>query len=216
MFRIISLLGFALVIGWIIKDVRSKPDDSEKIKEWFNQKPKAYIESLKIKDLITNIYALKNFIFLLTLVCFVVLAFTAFIPRIVFGQAPGGVLLMLHVAIAPLFALCIALLALMWAHQNRLFASDVQWFWRYLLRKNTSENAGPVFDVMPKIYFWLFALLAVVLMSSIVLSMFPLFGMEGQDYLLQWHRYSALLFSLVVFGQVYLMLRKQAKKTKAD
>lgn len=212
MFRIISLLGFMLVIGWIIKDLRSRPEESEKLKEWFNQKPKAYIGSLNFKDLISNIYGLKNIIFLLTLFCFAVLALTAFIPRIVFGQAPGGVLLMLHVAVAPVFALCIALLVLMWAHQYRLFASDVQRFWRYVLGKNRSENDGPVFDVLPKIYFWLFALLAVVLMSSIVLSMFPLFGMEGQDFLLQWHRYSALLFSLVVFGQIYLMLRKETKK----
>jgi len=48
--------------------------------------------------------------------------------------------------------------------------------------------------------------LALPVILSIVLSMFPLFGTDGQEFLLQLHRYSALLFALVAIMYTYLVI----------
>jgi cytochrome b561 len=78
-------------------------------------------------------------------------------------------------------------LALMWAENRRFNKND----WPYL----------------QKICFWLIIILAIPLILSIVLSMFPLFGTKGQEFLLDTHRYCALLLALVAIVYTYLIIR---------
>jgi hypothetical protein len=42
--------------------------------------------------------------------------------------------------------------------------------------------------------------------------MFPLFGTDGQEFLLNLHRYSALLLALVAIVHTYLIIRTQMEQ----
>jgi hypothetical protein len=54
--------------------------------------------------------------------------------------------------------------------------------------------------------------LALPVILSVVLSMFPLFGTDGQEFLLNLHRYSALLLALVAIVHTYLIIRTQMEQ----
>ena len=49
-------------------------------------------------------------------------------------------------------------------------------------------------------------LLALPVILSIVLSMFPLFGTDGQVWLLDLHRYSAVLLVMAILVHTYLTI----------
>jgi hypothetical protein len=100
------------------------------------------------------------------------------------GGPVSGLILILHVAAGPVFAVCLAFLAITLASKFRMQAGDaahkVKWA------------------------FWLVLLFAVPLISSAILTMFPIFGTEGQYVLLHLHGYSALLLVLTIAVTYYL------------
>jgi hypothetical protein len=93
---------------------------------------------------------------------------------IITGKTIAGWTLILHCLAAPLFAIGIAAVALMWAG-------------RYM---EGGRAAGAV-------VFWLMLISGMVTILSIGLTMTPMFGVEDQHFLLDVHRYSSL--ALVVF-----------------
>jgi uncharacterized membrane protein YagU involved in acid resistance len=124
------------------------------------------------------------------LVCFLGLVITGFYPEMVFGESISGYWLILHTAFAPVFAVSLAVLAVMWA--GKCYLRKGEWN-------------------LQKIFFWLIVILAVPVILSIVLSMFNLFGTEGQEFLLQLHRYSALLLALIAIVYIYLTIRSKGE-----
>ena len=155
---------------------------------------------------------LRKLVYLLALLCFVVLAFTGFYPTIVLGKHISGYLVMVHATFAPVFAICLAVLAVMWARNSRFNGSEWPWFQRFVRRitltKSTGKEAPPKSSELgQKISFWLIIFLALPLALSIVLSMFPIFGTHWQELLLEIHRYTALVFFLVAIVHIYLMIR---------
>jgi cytochrome b subunit of formate dehydrogenase len=101
----------------------------------------------------------------------------------IFGKVLGGWFLILHVAAAPLFALGVAAIAVLWADRRQYAASP----------------GAQELDTGTKVLFWLMVLAAEVSMISAVLPMTPLYGSHGMHVLLDVHRYSSLaLFILVV------------------
>ena len=159
----------------------------------------------------------RMLVYLVALVCFVVLALTGFYPVLVLGEHISGYLVMLHATFAPVFAICIAVLAVMWASNCRFAPGDWPWFERIVQRitsakgvdkaaKNKSSGFGQ------KITFWLIIFLTLPLALSIVLSMFPLFGTHWQEILLGLHRYTAYVFTVVVILHTFLLIRTTAKK----
>jgi len=163
-------------------------------------------------DVNVIINLLKKLIYILALVCFAVLAVTGFIPWLL-GKSLSGYLLMIHATFAPVFALCMAVLAVMEAHNQRFDKSD----WLFLLRmvRLKTPDEGPVSNgsvLVMKVCFWLICVLAVPLFLSSVLSMFPLFGTAGQKFLFHLHRYGALLFALAAIVYICLSIRKRAAK----
>lgn len=159
---------------------------------------------------------LRKLFYLLALICFIVLAITGFYPTVVLGKHISGYLVMLHATFAPVFAICLAVLALMWAHHYRFIQSDWPWLQRILPRIVQLKTAGKETltegsALGQKIAFWLLVLLALPLILSIVLSMFPLFGTHWQELLLSIHRYTALVFALVAIVRIYLTIRAQMK-----
>jgi len=160
---------------------------------------------------------LRKLVYLLALLCLIVLAFTGFYPTLVLGEHISGYLVMVHATFAPVFAICLAVLAVMWARSSRLAANDWPWFQRLVQRvtliKSTGEEAHRESPSLgQKISFWLIIFLALPLALSIVLSMFPIFGTHWQELLLGIHRYTAVLFSLAAIVHIYLMIRCKANE----
>jgi len=174
---------------------------------------------------------LRKLVYLLALLCFAVLFITGFYSKLIYGTTISGYWLMLHATFAPIFAICMAILAVMWAHDCRLDKRYWPWLQRILrvgcamhTTKIMVGDAHPTsanvavpekHELAQKICFWLIVVLALPLILSIILSMFPLFGTHWQELLADTHRYSALLFALVVIVHTYLMVIIQAKRIAA-
>jgi cytochrome b subunit of formate dehydrogenase len=159
----------------------------------------------------------KKLVYWVALLCFIVLAVTGFAQRLLLGEAISGYWLMLHATCAPVFAVCLALLALMWAPRCVFRWGDWPWLEGLIrrvikLEADAAEPASVGFNLGQKVTFWLIIILALPLILSIVSSMFPFFGTHWQELLLDTHRYSALLLALAVIVHTYLMIRAQMKE----
>jgi cytochrome b subunit of formate dehydrogenase len=151
-------------------------------------------------------------VYLVALLCFVVLAVTGFYPTLLLGEHITGYLIMVHATFAPVFAVCLAVLAVMWARRCGFAGGDWPCFERIVRRIASAENpddesSGQSAGVGQKIVFWLIMLLALPLTLSIVLSMYPFFGTHWQEILLSMHRYSALAFAMAAILHTYFIIR---------
>lgn len=159
---------------------------------------------------------LRILAYLAAVFSFAVLAVTGFYPVLVLGEHISGYLVMVHATFAPVFAVCLAVLAVMWARHCRFTRGDWPWFERIVQRVTLAGSC----DEKPlrkssslgqKITFWLIVFLALPLALSIVLSMFPLFGTHGQELLLGTHRSIAMIFAPVAIVHTILLVRAGAK-----
>jgi hypothetical protein len=141
---------------------------------------------------LSPIGAIRRLVYLLALLCFLISVITSFYPVVVLKEAIYGYWLIMHVVFAPVFVVCLAVLAIMWAGNCSFEKND-------RLR-------------LQKICFWLIIILAPLVTLSIVLSMFSLFGTGVQEFLLQLHRYSALLLALIVIVHTYLIIRTKMEQ----
>jgi len=155
---------------------------------------------------------LRRLVYLVALVCCVALAITGFYPLLVLGRHISGYPLMLHATCAPVFSVCLAVLTVMWAGRCAFKQGDcpvtarlVDWL---AGRKGAEARpAGPAPGLGQKLFFWLLVCLALPLILSVVLSMFPVFGPHQQELLLAVHRYVAVLFVLSAIVHAYLLIR---------
>ena len=159
----------------------------------------------------------RMLVYLLALFSFVVLALTSFYPVLILGEHISGYLLMLHATFAPVFAVCLAVLAILWAGNCRFTAGDWPWFEHIVNRITLAKGGGKAAlrknsGLGQKITFWLIIVLALPLALSIVLSMFHIFGTDWQELLLSLHRYIAYVFTIVVIVHTFLLIRSPAKK----
>ncbi|MHC4586165.1 MAG: cytochrome b/b6 domain-containing protein [Planctomycetota bacterium] len=167
------------------------------------------MDSIKKRSLIG---VLRMLVYLLALLCFVVLVVTGFYPLLILGRHISGYPVMVHATFAPVFAVCLAVLAVMWARCCRFTSGDWPWFERIVRRITLVNNPG---DETPckssglgqKIAFWLITFLALPLILSIVLSMLPFVGTHWQELFLSVHRYTALVFSMVAIVHTYFIIR---------
>lgn len=215
MFQTISIVAFLVTIGALALNCIISP-----CRECWRHPLRKLIQLftlLFIEQKLSPAGVLRKLVYLLALLCFVVLAFTGFYPTIVLGKHISGYLVMVHATFAPVFAICLAVLAVMWARNCRFAGSDWPWFQRFVQRvtltKSTGKEAPPKSSGLgQKISFWLIIFLALPLALSIVLSMFPLLGTYWQELLLEIHRYTALLFFLVAIVHIYLLIRCKANE----
>jgi len=177
---VVFLAGF-LSSGYITK--KDKTNDE--------QSPPASEKSRFIKIVSILLY-------LALFVVFGLLLITGFVPRLIFGHAPTGYMLMIHAGLAPVFACLMAAAALLWAHRNSFTGSEV----------------APPFNIKQialKKCFWAMLIVSLPLMLSIVLGMFPLFGTEGQHCLIYLHRVCAAVFVLLAILHTLLLIVKKRK-----
>jgi hypothetical protein len=169
---------------------------------------------LKKTNIIT---ALRLIFYQITIILFLLLAVSGFLPVIILGGHLTGVPLIIHVTIAPFFCIFLALSVLFWVHFQRFFLEDLNYL-KTLKRGKTKllpDRTGISF--WQKINFWMFAVFSLPAILSIILSMYPLFGTAGQDVLIQVHQYSTLLLFIVAVFHLYLLyvgLTKSEQKGK--
>jgi cytochrome b subunit of formate dehydrogenase len=209
-FQILSILGLGLVIWWIFSSLKINSEKKNRLGEWIEIQFSNSWKSLKdYRNL--NFYdffnLFKKIIYLISLLCVLILGITGFLPVIVFGSHLSGILLIIHVSIAPIFAICLALMVLFWAHQHQFLPVDWIWF-KNLFNQNNKKNLAldQHSKSGEKVGFWLLMVLSLPLILSILLSMFKFFGTVGQKFLLHLHGFSALLFLMVALVHTYLII----------
>jgi len=215
MFQTISIIAFLVTVGGLALNCIISP-----CKECWRHPLRKLIQLftlLLVEQKLSPVGVLRKLVYLLALLCFVVLAVTGFYPTVILGEHISGYLLMVHATFAPVFAICLAVLAVMWARNCRFNRSDWPWFQRIVQRVTLVKSAGEEAhressSLGQKITFWLIIFLALPLGLSIILSMFTLFGTYWQELLLGIHRYTALVFALVVIIHTYLLVRAKTKQ----
>ncbi|MBN1456320.1 MAG: hypothetical protein JW912_00530, partial [Sedimentisphaerales bacterium] len=143
--------------------------------------------------------AASAFFYVLTLVCFVSLLITGFVPKFVFGESLSGYMLMVHASCAPVFACSLTAAVLLWVHRYRFARTDLHPF------KGCA--------IIPRICFWIILIVSIPLMLSIVLGMFPIFGTEGQHCLIYLHLLSAIILTVVAVIHSLLLIAAKLKHT---
>jgi cytochrome b subunit of formate dehydrogenase len=174
---------------------------------------------LLLQQKLSPIGVLKKLIYLLAMLCFIVLVITGFYQRLILDESISGYLMMIHATFAPIFAIFLAALAVMWASSNRFEKSDCPFVQRILrhvtgLRIPIEASGCNITLVAQKITFWVIIFLALPLIFSIITSMFSLFGTTGQEFLLATHRWTALAFAVVAIVHTYLAIRVRMKQYK--
>jgi cytochrome b subunit of formate dehydrogenase len=168
-----------------------------------------------LEQKLSLIGVLRKLLYLLALLCFIVLAITGFYPTLVLGEHISGYLIIIHATFAPIFAICMAILAVLWANNCRFSAQDWPWFQsiveRVTLHKKNEGASDNKSCFGQKMSFWLIIFLALPLTLSIILSMLPYFGTYWQELLVIIHRYTALIFAIVVLIHTHLIIRSQIR-----
>lgn len=210
MFRIISLFGLLGITAAIVWAIRAQLVELAGTKQALRQQSLDLAHNLRQwRSLSTPalLRTLARFFYLATLACVFILALTGFLPVILFGTAVSNFALIVHLLLAPLFALGLTALALFGAERHRFNADD----WKQLQRGFRRENFAAS-QVQPnlwqKICFWLALILAVPVIGSTVLMMYPFYGTSGQEWLLHLHGYAGLLLLAVVVLHTYFVVTK--------
>jgi len=212
MFSIVSIAGFIVAfVGIGLHCILFRP----KLDDLFSKEQRMRLLEQKLNF----IGILRKLVYLLALLCFAVLAITGFFPQVVLGKPISGYWLMLHATAAPVFAGCLAVLAVMWAHNCRFDKNYWPWLQKilppFLLSQESrgvNQSTGQKFELVQKTVFWLIIVLALPLILSIVSTMLLNLGTQWQHFLLNTHRYTALLFALVALVHMYLMVLSKARQ----
>ncbi|MBK7259306.1 MAG: hypothetical protein IPI01_16175 [Ignavibacteriae bacterium] len=133
-----------------------------------------------------------------------ILAITGFIPAVFTASSPSGTLLLIHMIAAPLFALTLAAASLLWSHDQQVREEDLPLL-AQVVRTGTLYGAVTLSAVARALY-WLILVLTLPLLLSIILSLFPLFGTEGEHCLIGLHGYSALALMVLALLHGYIRI----------
>jgi len=215
MYQTISIVAFLVTIGALALNCIISP-----CRECWRHPLRKVIQlitMLFIEQKLSPAGVLRKLVYLLALLCLIVLAITGFYPTIVLGEHISGYLVMVHATFAPVFAICLAVLAVMWSSKSRFTSNDWPWFQRFVQRVTLVKIPGEEADrespgLGQKTSFWLIIFLVLPLALSSILSMFPIFGTHWQELLLGIHRYTALVFAIVVIVHLYLIIRCKANE----
>lgn len=195
MFRVVSAIG--LVVLWIGLVLHFLV---------FPCKLKMRLFTVQLKAGMLHIMSLL--ICLGLVVSFMGLFITGFGPLFM-GDKLHGYLLMLHATCAPVFIVCAGLFVLTGAGKHAFDMNDADIIKTECSMKKSRTKTCWLTDtgLGAKSCFWMLAVLAVPLTMTMVFSMMPLFGTEIQEFLFEMHRWIALIFALIMFLELYMLLR---------
>ena len=208
MFQWISIIGFATVITAILLHALLFPCGySPRFSLGALIRKKVHLFTLLLTEQKLNWPTkFRKLVFLLGLLSFLVLLATGFGP-LLFGARLHGVLLMIHATFAPVFIGCAAVVAILGAGQYCFNKKDTQ---SLQCGCNDDSNTSCWLTdsgVGAKVGFWVLLLMSLPVTLTMVLSMLPLFGPEGQEFLFYAHRWSALVFALTAIVELYMLVR---------
>jgi hypothetical protein len=214
MFRIVSLIVFAAVLGCLVLHYLVFPCGRGR-----RFTPSALIR--KCVHLFTLLFLeqslnwggrLRKLAFLLGLLSFIILLLTGFLPLLLGGRLEGY-WLMLHMTFAPIFIACAAVVVMTGAERYRLLKKDVE-HWAQLRSQQHVQNACWLTDctATPKVGFWLLAAISLPLTLTMAVSMTTLFGTEGQQWLFDAHRWCALAFAAAALCELYVLCRQMIRR----
>ncbi len=202
MFRLLSIVIFLLSFVWVFKYLQKNGISLKEVYNFYITELKTSFSNLKSfrsKNISEKLKSLKVFLYLFTLLEFFIMMFTGFATLIFTGGGITGILLLIHVTIAPFIAITFALVVVFYAQANNFNEYDIE---------KDEDNGNKIFiktTAHLKINFWLISIVSLPAMVSIILSMFPFFGTEGQINLLEIHRYSVLIISILVIFRIGLL-----------
>ena len=204
-FRIISGMALLILVGAFAFDLKRRLRSWKAVAGFLRGEMKYFSLVSRQRAVLSSgrtIAIVRKMVYAFAVFCFFILAGTGFAPILFSGEHLAGILLVIHVTVAPFFALSLSAAALLWAHSLRFDQED----WRVVrhlgdpgLREKRVRSAS-------KVGFWLILLLSLPLMLTVILELFPLFGTEGEAFLIRLHGYSALLLMLVALSHLYLTI----------
>lgn len=147
-----------------------------------------------------------------TRLSFIILVLTGLVPTMIFAAPVSGIILLLHALAAPVFAVGLAAICLWRAHHNRFDAVDWQFVQSHSQANANRKQSAQGKRFGKKVSFWLTMIVSLPLIFSIFLSMFPFFGTDGQETLLQLHGYSALVFLIIAFARLYMQKQEEVNE----
>jgi hypothetical protein len=147
---------------------------------------------------------LTKLIYLSTFASVLVLGVTSFYSVIDHGAMHGWFLL-IHVASAGGFVVCLMLIALIWALPSRPCAGSNVRADDPLHETKSAARFGSI----TKLCFWLILISGVVTAGSMLLSMLPLMGTESLLQMITLHRYAGLVLvvSMLIHGYSVMLGR---------
>jgi len=125
----------------------------------------------------------------------------------------SGYLLMIHVTFGPVMVVALAFLVLVRAQTHVPVQANAAPLLALLRFPAGPCPARADLGWVAKACFWALACLALPLTLSVVLSMFPLLGTDGQRWMEETHRYSALAFLLCALVYGYTAIRRRVVTT---
>ena len=204
-FRIISSAALLILFGAVAFDLRSRLRSWKAVSEFLRGAMKNFVlvwQERRVLGSGRTIAIVRKMVYAFAVLCFFVLAGTGFAPILFSGDHLTGILLVIHVTVAPLFALSLSAAALLWAHSLRFDEED----WRVVRHLGDPGLREKTVRFASKVGFWLILLLSLPLMLTVILELFPLFGTEGVAILIQLHGYSALFLMLVALAHLYITI----------
>jgi cytochrome b subunit of formate dehydrogenase len=206
MLRIGSLLVVVIVIFWFVLALLKVPGQARK-------RLANSIDAIK-RSILDWRHHFRDLVFFLALFCATILILTGFLFYLILGQSLGGMALLLHVAVAPVFAISMVACLITQAYTHRFDGDDWVLLKRWLETKKTAPEAK-AFGFLQKVLFWPLMFFA-TLLTSIILTMFPVFGTMGQEFLLNVHRFSAVGFFVSMLFFIYILIRRVSAKATDD
>jgi hypothetical protein len=131
----------------------------------------------------------------------IILSATGFSAPFTATRSMTGYPLLLHAALAPVFSLGVAMWVVLSASRNRFTAQDGAWLLsRFGFHSNVASGSFSLSLFARKVCFWAASGMAIVVILSIVLNMFPLFSMNWQAPLLSLHRFCTAFLTMGILG----------------
>lgn len=199
MLRLLISIAVLGATGWLCHALWSAPGTLKKIVGGIRRGPSASStkpddhDGPRSSDIIEYIRALA---YSLAACAALLLALTGFIPYALSGGEMDGFALLVHVLVAPVFAISVTVAILLQAQDQRFGEADRQWFSRRVLKLGGQGGGGTVLPAR-KVCFWLLVVLTPLVLGSIVLSLYPVFGTANQRSLRTLHLVSASAFWIV-------------------
>ena len=213
MYRILIIIVIVLIIIRMLWMYRAGKWDFILIKNAVNQGVGLLFKWLMMSEFKSDFYKRFRYFFVsISVISFIGLALTGLIPFFLFGESMGSIFLIIHVTIAPFFVLALMFCAIFMGHFQQFDNSDYNDLKKMRFKKGIINPNNYSKNVWSKIYFWLILVFSVPAILSIILSMFPYFGTEGQIIMLNIHRYSTLVLVVISFLYIDLSMSSIIRK----